>query len=225
MLMLIYFLIIIFFEIRNIYLGKTKKDKKHFKIVYSLFFSSLISAFINCIYGTSTIYTYNTGEWIFLFPMLTSFGFAIINFIVLLITLFFHFISKKSKKYKNNEKSILFIKNFFITIIITLVIIVPQYIYKYIQKRNEDHIIINETMQYLEEKYETSEFEVTNIDRNFSANGFISTDNLEYYLVHVVYLPNKIEFVVELNVDDNRNIIKDDIYDTFSLKQQNTYEQ
>ena len=150
---------------------------------------------------------------------------CIINFILLLITLCFHFIPKKAKKYKNKEKLIYFIKKFLIAILVTLIIIGPQYVYKYIQKRNEDNKIIKETILYLEEKYGITEFKIINIDRSFSANGFIETDNLEYYSVHVVYLPEETEFIVELNVDDNRNIIKEDSYDTFTLKQDNKDEQ
>ena len=51
---------------------------------------------------------------------------------------------------------------------------------------------ISPTDIYLKEKYGTSDFEILDIDRKFSANGLVATNSLEYYDVNVLYKQSNI---------------------------------
>ena len=78
-------------------------------------------------------------------------------------------------------------------------------------------------IKYLKEKYGSKEFEINDIDSDFTANGLIGTDNLYNYLVWVKYIPEGITFFVELDVDDKRNILINSSSDALSKEYFNMY--
>ena len=214
--MYILFIVVIYFEIKYIFTAKREKDICYFKKFYGLFFGLILSSLMYCIYTSSEIYSFDTGEWIFVYPMMFSCFVVIVDLILLFISLFFRFISKDRKEYKKNSLSKLVgFKLFLLVCIISFLIIFLQYRIRLYEKKSIDEEVINETMIYLKDKYGNEDFEIIDIDRRFSANGWIETDNLENYEVRVLHKNTNIKFRVELNVDGYRNILRDSSYDSF----------
>ena len=100
----------------------------------------------------------------------------------------------------------------------SFIIIFSLFIIRYNDKVQLDNEVKEEVMIYLKEKYGTSDFEILDIDRKFSANGLVATNNLEYYDVNVLYKQSNIEFHVELDVDNERKILRNSSSDWFLFK-------
>lgn len=218
MLMTIYFLTILILEILFISLADMKKNKKYFKIFNGLFFSFFISIFLYFLYFTSDVYSYDTGEWVGLIELVESMFLCIANVVIGLIGLIFQKRSKKKELFIDTSKKGITIKYILIVSIISFIIVFSQFIIRYNEKINIENEVKEETMIYLKGKYGNDDFEIIDIDRNFAATGFIGTDLLLYYEIYAVYLPDNIEFYIELDVDNSRNILRDSSYDTLISK-------
>ena len=217
--MLVYYilyLVVIYFEIKYIYTAKREKDIIYFRKFNGLFFGLLLSTLMCCIYTSSEIYSFDTGDWIFLYPMLYSFGIVIIDLILMVISLFFRFVSKSRKEYKKNSTSkFVGFKLFLLVCVVSFLVIFLQYSLRVNEKNTIDEEVINETIIYLKDKYGDEDFEIIDIDRRFSENGWMATDHLDNYEVDVLHKESNIKFQVELDVDGNRNILRDSSYDNF----------
>lgn len=214
MLIRIYLFLILILEIASMVIAKKSKNKKYFKISNGLFWGFFISIFLYCIYFLSDLYSYDTGEWVQLTELIISAFFCIINLILGLISLIFQIISKKKNNFSNTSQKGTTIKYIFIVIIISFIIILSQYLIRYKEKNIIENDVKQETMIYLKEKYGTDNFEILDIDRDFAANGWIETDYLENYEIEVIYIPDKIKFFINLDVDGTRKVIRKSSNDT-----------
>lgn len=214
---LVFHLIILILEIVVIICAVKEKNRKYFKIFNGLFFGFFISMFIHYIYFSSDIYLYDTGEWRGLEALLQLISLCMINFVIALVCLIIQKYSKK-KNYIDTSKKWVTIKCVLIVSAASFIIIFSLFIIRYNDKVQLDNEVKEEVMIYLKEKYGTSDFEILDIDRKFSANGLVATNNLEYYDVNVLYKQSNIEFHVELDVDNERKILRNSSSDWFLFK-------
>lgn len=208
--MLIYFFTLLILEIIFIILGH--KDKKFFKVFNGLFFGFFISVFLYCLYAYTDIFSYDTGEWVTLGALFQSVALSILNLIIGLVGLI---LQKKiqNKQISNNSRRINTIIYVLIVLLISSVFIISQYLIKKNEKEKTENEIERETLVYLNNKYGSNDFKIIDIDRDFAANGFIGTEYLENYDIYAIYNPNNIKFYIYLDVDDQRNILKDSFDD------------
>ena len=211
---IVFYLIILILEIVVIICEVKERDRKYFKIFNGLFFGFYISMFMCYLYFSSDIYSYDTGEWHELEALFKLMFFCVINLVIGLISLIIQKMSKR-KNYIDTSKKWVTIKCILIVSVASFIIVFSQFIIRYNDKIKLDNEIKEETMIYLKEKYGIDDFEVLDIDRKFSANGLVATNNLEYYDVNVLYKQSNIEFHVELDVDNERKILRDSSSDWF----------
>ena len=200
--MLVYFSILLLLEIIFIILGN--KEKKYYKIFNGLFFGFFISIILYCIYSYTDIFSYDTGEWVTLEALFQSGTLCIVNLIIGVISFI---LQRKNKNKQTTSKKKLTIISLIIVSIISIVLILTQYIIKYNDRVNTENKIIKETLTYLNNKYGNSDFEIVEIDRNFADNGFIGTNYLENYDIYAIYKTTNTRFYIYLKVDDSRNIL------------------
>lgn len=213
----IYFLLIICLEIKFIIKGVKEKNKNNFKIYNGLFFSSFVTIMLYYFYFTSDIYSFDTGEWIWLKAFFQSLIFSIISLIIALVSLYFQ-IKTKKKQYNDTSKKCITIKTFLLASLISLIFIFSQYFIRYNEKVTIDNEVRKETMLYLDKRYGTNDFKIVDIDRSFAEHGFIGTNYLECYDIQAIYIPDNIKFYINLDVDDERKILKDSFDDTLTSK-------
>lgn len=214
MLIRIYFGIILILEIVSIIIAKISKNKKYFKISNGLFFGLFPSLFLYCIYFLSNLFSYDTGGWVQVAELIISMFFCILNLIIGLISLIFQIISQKKNNFIDTSKKGTKIKYIFIVFIISSIIIFGQFVIRYNEKNMIENDIIQETMIYLKEKYGTDDFKILEIDREFAENGFMETNHLQNYDIDVMYIPDKIKFSINLDVDSTRKVLRESSNDT-----------
>ena len=209
--MLVYFFSLLILEIIFIILGY--KDKKFFKVFNGMFFGFFVSVFLYCLYAYTDIFSYDTGAWVTLEALLKSAALSIFNLIIGIVGLI---LQKKiqNKQISNNSRRSNIIIYFLIVLLISSVFIFSQYLIKKNEKEKIENEIERETLVYLNNKYGSSDFKIIDIDRDFAANGFIGTDYLENYDIYAIYIPNNTRFYIYLDVDDQRNILKDSFDDS-----------
>ncbi len=212
--MTLYLIAIIILEIAILIYIKKSKKKNTFKVFNGLFWSFYISQIVYAIYWRSDLFRYDTGEWITMGEMIKNFFLCLINFILGIIGFIFQ---KKAKNNQNYIEENTPHKTIYYTILVSIVtslLIVFQYSFRYVEKRKIDNEIMEKTIDYLKEKYSSDDFKILDINRHFGANGFIGTDNLEEYNIKSIYNLDDTEFYIDVKVDDKRKIIKDSYEDT-----------
>ncbi|MCI8331055.1 MAG: hypothetical protein HFE04_03015, partial [Bacilli bacterium] len=152
-------------------------------------------------------YTYNTGEWVFLIGIIEV-PLCIINIILGIINLIMKKQYKKNNLLVDTSQKWITIKSILLITLISLMIVLGQYIPKNIEKNKIEKEIKEVTMTYLKNKYNNDNFKIEYIDRHFSANGFISTNHLESYRIKAYYIPDNIKFYIDVEVNDSREILK-----------------
>ena len=177
-----------------------------------------LSAIAYYIYTSSDLYTFDCSGWNSISNLFYATIVLILNFILMFISLLFRFVFKDKKEYKDRSVKFIGLKHFLLISVICYFVIFIHFAIRLYEKTTIDNEVIKITLDYLKDRYGSEEFDVIEVDREFSDSGWIETDNLQYYDVEVIHKKTNIEFNVELDVDSNRNILEDSIGDWFLFK-------
>lgn len=222
--MILYFGLILILEMIFIIVGAARKKRKCLDIFNGLFFGTLISLLMYYIYIQTDVYSYDTGEWSAAFGALIVLGGTFIaNAMFGVIGLILQIVFRKKNLIETIKKGKVF-KWTLLVSLISFAIIFSQFSIKSKQKNTIDNEVKDVAMTYLMEKYGTDNFECSKVARRYyEVNGFIGTDNLDYYELDVVYLGDNTEFRIQMMVDEERKILKDSLNDNLMFKYYKMY--